>query len=606
MSHGQLPGTHRISALCLHPPPLFPPSCPSSLLVSVVLRFGQFGFGVSAFVNPVPAPFTSGDDLLFQRLLPAILRDRGESYRLSELFVGERVWKDFHSSECFERLGQKCVTSRFFNIASHAELEDKSWHTKLYGQLSACMLLGLLDHKSQAEFSGCIRRTQVAFSSLDGDAAGRMSMKQSKEHTQAIKETAVNYLQLSAMLYSDSDNQRIVRIFIQAVAPCKRWHSEANRCVRSVGECVEWSIMMSLGGWAKHVSEGLRGASDPSVVEYLGFRHLRELPCEERHDQSVSVQAEQDMAALLGRMLLSFAGHRVRRLLKFSAGWPHREVLLASDDLNIGQRAIDELRGHWEIYIAMQRSQTVAAGFLKRRSIFETMPCKQLVAVLEQCGWRMSARIREWALARSQHNISTQIVEDEFAVMKRSSEKAANKSISDMRRWLAPIQRRMASERHRFFEVPMGLEPIPAAAQIDDEVFQAKVQHTWRDLQLIKGTSSSPSWYSPAGRDLEVPFSDLHLAKFLYDTGRSGSINLCWQAQLLSGVRNVVIRDKQGSCCRGRWVIPLAFQRWWPECRGQLRLSIIGSNESRGSPCLFQPSVIASVPVGASVSCPES
>lgn len=306
------------------------------------MRFQQVKDAIEEFL----AVMSPEEDVLFQHYLEALLRDTGEEHRVCEADIEQQLHEDLKHSACFWQSGRRISLMRFMDFIMKCGEEEKLCHSKLYGMLSALMLMGDLSGNQMGKFDQALRRSATKV-----DNQGDKPIKQGDEDYNILREYVANQFHLATVVYSEPINQQKVRAVWVASQPALSWWSLADSSQRSVADGRDWILSQAAGRFYDFTDEVISVLGSHSAITYIGFDAHKHPTMLAMNDQHIKVILEDELATMFGRLCTQWLGHRVKRMLHLLRGWPGQCVLFGGSDEQAAD-AIALLRSDFSLYSA--------------------------------------------------------------------------------------------------------------------------------------------------------------------------------------------------------------------------------------------------------------
>jgi hypothetical protein len=317
------------------------------------------------------------EDFIFQDLFPRILRDRGEEDRMCEPDIERTVYNEMPVASAFWVVNERASLMKFLNLLMSLEREDPSWHTKLYGMLTALLMLGELGSQTNLQFGAAVMK---ALKKLEG-AGDKDTIKAGDAELKVAKDHAGNQLHFAAMLYSDPQNQNAARALITASRPALTAWSNMNRAQRSIADSHEWLLQECSGGFWKYCKDTILELTSTEKCEYIGMSIVTDIHLQGEVNL-VQVASEDSLAKTFMCFSIQWVGQRIKRRMHILRGYPYRFCLLAAGD-DWCADTIARFRKDVQRYETLQaRERCKAAKILFHRSLFETPAVQQYMLAL--------------------------------------------------------------------------------------------------------------------------------------------------------------------------------------------------------------------------------
>ena len=206
------------------------------------------------------------------------------------------------------------------------------------------------------------------------------------------------------------------------------------------------------------------------------------------------------MAHEMAMFTLGMLGCRLKRNLYLWGSWPVRSCIFVSSDPAVRDEALAELRSKHGRYL---QAKALGHPHMKRlvaASMFETVPCQQLVTMLQQANWTLTPAIIEHCSNTSKRFVTSQLCEDGFNRCKRQVTQAANHEMSNSRVFHTLLKTSVIQQVHNYKAPDTTSYTVPRGVCLGDHMFQGLEKDVWLRLREIRG-HGEPKWYSPGGNN---------------------------------------------------------------------------------------------------------
>ena len=320
------------------------------------------------------------------------------------------------------------------------------------------------------------------------------------------------------MVLGVEKHKRMCHAMSAIAAPVDKWHGEGNAACRSVQEHVAWFVGQSNGGYMQHVEEIHKVFCNLEVLHDCGFyMFIRASP-----EEKVPIEiGDAGMAALLGSMVLTLMGLRIKRALWFLSLWCLRLSKVLVENVEVQSSLLQEFQHDFEVFEALN---AVAAKprvlvTMLARSVFHLTSVKQFVAGGKLGNWKDISGFKELMTKVLSGFVGSQIVEDEFAMMKNHGQVRGSKKCRRPQAAMgAALAGKVVSGRHRYDTVQPRAPAVRKTVRLDPSAFGKPLQDASVDLSGFVGTNAKVPWFSPGVDSLGVPAADIHACRFMHDT----------------------------------------------------------------------------------------
>lgn len=175
---------------------------------------------------------------------------------------------------------------------------------------------------------------------------------------------------------------------------------------------------------------------------------------------------------------------------------------------------------------------------ISRRSVFQTMPMKQLLYLCEHFKWEACPGLQDFALKICRRVTVSQACEDGFNKSKRCVARSYNTAKCQVSRaWRELIHRRILSDVHKYQE-PDFREAVRSKGdtkELSDAIFKPSVKASQARVNLLAvvSTKSTPPWPTVSGDTVPKLAADLILLEEVVEKNLWDKLDRCWLCKLL-------------------------------------------------------------------------
>ena len=206
----------------------------------------------------------SAQDPLFQSLLPAIVRDRGEAEAIHDPRYGARVWDALATSGAVTNKGPYTCATRFFSVRDCAKYWDGLWHTRLLLQTFWALRDGMMDGAAAS-------KTAVLKGLSSFEPQAKPTAKEQQHKSNKIRALGKNSLHTSTIILGESGLQRRVRIMLNVGKQMRAYHSEHSSVCNSVADCQKWCHDEAAGHCLDHIFGMFAPWQSGAELDFIGF-----------------------------------------------------------------------------------------------------------------------------------------------------------------------------------------------------------------------------------------------------------------------------------------------------------------------------------------------
>ena len=372
-------------------------------------------------------------DPLFLSLMPAILRDRGESDRTLGDGVETELAQEVQSDEYLWKKGDKVGLCRFFGYIHCSRAFDKQHHSKLMTLLYLGLQLNLVTEASMRKVGDVVAAGSAGVSGADpAKEFGTKAMTRGNDEVNRLRQACKNTIHLAMTFLANPMTQTIQRVLIKSVEPIEQWHSEQSRNLRSCSANCTWLYEFVRGDCKAALVATLDLLLDDSSLEYVGLTttcSVGQLRLPKNHPL---ILMEGKIASLFADSCLGMVGQRLKRIM-WMHFWPTRGCLLGSTSVStvaptdLARATFELLRSDKQAFdaAALQRS-TFWRNAIKR-SFFNSPPVQQMVVIGEKAGWNLNPEVQDFFKQKYSGILASKLVEDGFLRERRQEDKGTNR-----------------------------------------------------------------------------------------------------------------------------------------------------------------------------------
>lgn len=190
----------------------------------------------------------------------------------------------------------------------------------------------------------------------------------------ALRSCCANCVVITAMVLGEPLHRRMVAVLALVPKPLSEWHGLSNSACRGSGDNANWLVSQLSGQFFANLICVIRSLGDPKLLQECGFFIFERYTGD---DAEVAWQYGQQIADMMGALVLQLLLARLRRCFYFLVGYPNSLFkLLGSPSLARG--AADKFRKDhlvWQEASALQPPPAALTPILAR-SPFSTTPVR--------------------------------------------------------------------------------------------------------------------------------------------------------------------------------------------------------------------------------------
>lgn len=432
--------------------------------------------------------------------------------------------------------GCRISLSRFCGSIHACQRQVPWWEVQEFERTYLALESDLLTPKAVAE------RCELKHGSGDQAVTGESSTNpqrfsfEDRFQAKAIENAVVH----SVLMLEKPANFRVCTAIAAAGQHLIAFYTDFSKRVVSADSTEKWVCDMVDGGIAEHLQAIFSEPFGRPSLERAGFavgESLKGLPAEE-------VITEDEHAELFGNFCFRLAGHRARRLLHLSSGWPFRVARCLLGDEQ-AKNTLAELRQDFRIFEELKDAEGLP-GIVARmlsRSVFMKTSTLQLVAGAEEYEWSLGTDLEALIRNRSRLMVGTIAVEETLGVQKNTRMSAAQRRFKKPETsFFVALKANMLAKRQKYktivAEVPVErkLDRLPA------DNFRAMKHNRSMNFNEIVSASSSTTWYSPSGQNITAPIADLLVFRECDALGNFDRLDGLWLGDMVDVAHMTVFR----------------------------------------------------------------
>ena len=200
---------------------------------------------------------------LFQECLPLLLKEAGQSHRMTENGIDREVWKALKEDRIWDEAGTKLSLSRFQSTVAHARKDVDQWTKRFLGMMYCGMELGCVSEDLFDKMEKEMEKEKAE------PATGKTSTAQ--DEIKRHRALTNNNLAIACMYYSDYENRHKQAMIRDVCGSVYRWHCEQNRATRSAAHTYSFEMKMLKGEWLDHIRDIWRQLSNYDSMKAAGL-----------------------------------------------------------------------------------------------------------------------------------------------------------------------------------------------------------------------------------------------------------------------------------------------------------------------------------------------
>jgi len=407
----------------------------------------------------------------------------------------EEVWERLQALPIWRSRGRMLKLGRWF------QFEEKTLLALPYDSVFALVLayLGLVKgwHKSFFETKAGgggvkIEEAPTLAAHVPSDARHKVKMAKSNIVGSNLgKKVFQNTLHLSSHIFADRFSRAASIGMCALVEPLRLEHGITQKMLQTVRGHREWYQTMALGTRGATVSGIVAQMGSPELNEALRMDHLYQLDAAEA-DKLTAMLFTFGMSTLLEEAIY---------LLSYHLGIPGRFLALCSRDADGELLAACYIRDVWAVLGKAETLATTNDGRLVRAWLKDLVWahstwCREIaVAIDEANGDGPPEDIREELFWVSTGPLYTTPVEQAFNLVRRSTDKSANRDIGKASVWSRCVNSELIVDSGHKEVVVTSADEVQKPGDIKEMLFKAKAHEN--DFSL--GPACLDAWVSGSG-----------------------------------------------------------------------------------------------------------
>lgn len=489
------------------------------------------------------AASSAGECVLFQQLAGRMWHELGAAGHQwpSERPREEEVWAFLQDREFGAKKDRRIDMCRFLASLSSARKALGTWSVDLFERTFLALEHDYLQGRRFAK----LLVKAAPEGEPDQDAAMSTNPVKAGIDDRALRSCAQNAVAISVVFLSDYDNFKTLQVIVQLSRPLEVWHSWQDKLLRSAKESMTYLVSMATGGFYGHVVDILKVLASERFLVEVGFEY------KDKQDVPMNdlVFEQDERADLAGQYALSLVFARQRRCLHLFAGWPHGMAAILEE--GFADSTVECFMRDLEIYKGIE-SMTDRPKKLQKifsRHTFQCTDNKQFIAGLEAEGGKATPKLMDFVRRRCTGIVSTQLIEDQFKAQKTDGIVRGSKGFRKPEVSFARVLRsKVCESRHSYSIVDYEVSANSIGDRLGRKCFEVQDSELSMNLSGIASTSPSPTWWSPAASNVNVPVADLFLLRSCSSSlGGLRSVEGAWTGQLLDVRHRLLVKVSDGA-----------------------------------------------------------
>lgn len=536
-------------------------------------------------------------DPLFNFYLPLIAKDRDEEHRLSEEGYAEEIMELVFQSLAVSKKRSKMSLTRWGSWYD-CWREWAPWH---HLRVLCWTYMGIV-------LGWAVRRPGRALpqlmSTMVPKEASDNKVSMAEEAREAVaKERNASQGTVHAALSIDTNDvyHRRGWMLYTVGSPTRAEQGLQAQQNRGFDESLRWWSSMACGSGLASLVETIKVLGAAPCLKAMGFVLSRD---DLGHGPSISAAMlehemllEDEWLDDLTRLVFHTVWHRLKSLMFHWRGWPGRAAQLLSPDLEEVRQGLAYCKGLCKVWenAAAQTLPNVKAMCM--RSFMNTPAAGHFFAVLSFVGFETVPQEARACMEATFAIGQTKIQEDCFRCIRHAADQhQSNRKVSDVRKWIIPIQKKVACEVHRYSEIEYTRiprsDPNIVKRAIPKRFFAPLMKQTSIDCKSIVSNKGATEWSTFNAQSMTCQYGDYENLRAAAETGCWTKVQNSWLCQACPAGQ-VLQRAAGGLVYWSFGLIGSNTVACWPACEhrsadGRLFLSIKTEDINFGD-ILLQP-----------------
>ena len=470
------------------------------------------------------------------------LRLRGIQFN-PDIEVDRQVWKHLEARTHLAHGRHRVTLNRFQGGITRAEEVISDW---VFDEFESEYLGLEMDFLRGRKFA---ERIRLKASSADAVPEGGATTHPSaiSIEDRSLRACCANGIAIRVCIWSNLTNERIVRIIVEGFSRLKHWDFKHRQLQRDVNGVLEFAKSEVGGGHMKLMNEQMHCLTDAASLERAGFLIDK---TQMRAMESAEVASEDAFAEIFGNLQTTLTMRRIRRLLYFNEGWPHKMVDALNGDAKFTSTTalfkadVDDFLKLKD----MKRSQPLDAIF--KRHVMHKVMNEQYIAALEELKVNPGAKDDFCSIVgdHAKTRVPTIIAEETIGSMKNTkpAHNYGRKFRTPQFDMACALKSDVIAKRHKYENVDMA-RPMPhrcdaiPAGYFNPRKFEPSMN--WKDVVSTKPQSAC---WSPPAALFGTPAADLPFLRQSRGDWNGVASNL-WQGAFCKNLYNIVFNIKDAA-----------------------------------------------------------
>lgn len=425
----------------------------------------------------------------------------------------DALWA-FEKGRCSKPyLRERVNMVRFFSWPAAGRDLLQEWSSLLWKVELLCVEC---DWLSSAQFKAKINLRMRQLTE-DEEARGSTSSSIPSIDGKIVRQACQNACVIALGILEETSHKRLLALMVAVAEPIMHMRGEHATMCRNSEDTLSWAADLVGGHLMDQCRTILNTLGTTRSNLSLGFRLTLDEPMQAGDPR---IDSEDEWAELLGSMVLSLMGRRIKRKL-YMFGLPHRHVLLTKNPDEV-TNLMQELRLDLGAKESLEHQPDSAAKkTLLDRSLLNTTAVRQCIAGAKAQGWQ-AALGSAWAtVARHsmQGGMSTLMCEEMIGFAKNSKKQRGATVFRKPEVSMAMVLGNdVVTKRFKYTQTDDAAAPPSKRARLLPEAFGRGSKEPTVKFPGLVSTRAKPPWFSPAANHIGVNTADLAIMRYAQET----------------------------------------------------------------------------------------
>lgn len=274
---------------------------------------------------------------LFVHLQKALIREGNHYDIMQHDWPQMELWRRCEQFSPWNSKGDKVVMNRFMGMRRRAKEETACWTMRSLAYQVCALECGFLK-------GGGFAKLVLGKNAADAaEPGGSTSSKRLQGYDKALRGACCNRLVVATLFYADPENLTRQRIFWVATEVLDNWFGEQSKSTRSTIDTRLFLTNELGGGFINMIGKLLGTCHSLEALFQVGLTIPHKILHGKPADDDLDLVQQNGWADELCSLVISLAGHRLKRMAYCTRSWPQRSAAMLKDGAR-GQATLDELR----------------------------------------------------------------------------------------------------------------------------------------------------------------------------------------------------------------------------------------------------------------------